>query len=68
VDHELVADIVNRVHPGWGRFATAPSSDHLFSNWATEAESLKHWPTGTFNPAFIGMLKGWIREVMKTRG
>lgn len=68
VDHQLVADIVNSVHPGWGKFETAPSSDHIFSNWPTEAESLQHWPTGTFNPAFIGMLKSWIEDVMKGKG
>ncbi len=68
VDHRLVADIVNRAHPGWGRFATAPSSDHIFSNWATEAESLKHFPGGTFNPAFIGMLRDWIDERIRSKG
>jgi pimeloyl-ACP methyl ester carboxylesterase len=65
VDHRLVADIVNKVHPGWGKFVTAPSSDHLFSNWPTEAESLSHWPRGDFNPAFIGILKSWITDVMQ---
>jgi pimeloyl-ACP methyl ester carboxylesterase len=67
VDHQLVADIVNSVHPGWGSFATAPSSDHIFSDWPTEAESLKHFPAGAFNPAFLGMMKDWIGEVMKGR-
>ncbi len=65
VDHQLIADIVNSVHPGWGKAVLAPSSDHLFSDWPTEAESLKHWPKGTFNPAFIGIMKGWIEDVMK---
>ncbi len=67
VDHQLVADIVNRVHPGWGRAVTVPASDHLFSNWATEAESLKHWPAGTFNPAFIAVMKDWVAEVMQAK-
>ena len=67
VDHQLVADIVNSVHPGWGRAVVVPGSDHLFSSWATEAESLKHWPTGTFNPAFIGIMKDWIAEVMRSK-
>ena len=66
VDHQLIADIVNRVHPGWGRFDTEPASDHLFNNWATEAESLQHWPLGTFNPAFIERLQTWIADVMKS--
>lgn len=65
VDHRLVADIVNKTHPGWGTFATAPSSDHLFSNWKTEAESLSHWPKGDYNPAFERMMEEWVDGVMK---
>ena len=67
VDHQLVADMVNAAHPGWGKFATAPHSDHLFSNWPSQAESLKHWPTGDFNPAFLTLLKGWVEDVMQGR-
>lgn len=63
-DHKLIADIVNKVHPGWGRFAIAPSSDHLFHNFATEAESLKNFQRGTFNNGFTAMMKDWIRGVM----
>jgi hypothetical protein len=29
------------------------------------ADSLKHWPKGDFNPAFIGMLETWIDGIMK---
>ncbi len=67
VDHKLIADAVNKVHPGWGRWATAPSSDHLFNNYATEFESQKNWPRGTFNMAFTRMLRNWIDDVMKGR-
>ena len=65
VDHRLVADIVNREHPGWARAVEIPASDHIFSNWQTEAESLEHWPTGAFNPAFIDTMRGWIAAVMQ---
>jgi pimeloyl-ACP methyl ester carboxylesterase len=68
VDHELIADIVNRAHPGWGRYASLPSSDHGFSNWPTEAESMQHASSGTFNPAFTALMKGWIDEVRKSAG
>jgi hypothetical protein len=64
VDHRLVADIVNKAHPGWGKFVIAPSSDHLFSNWKTEADSLAHWPKGNFNPAFVRILEAWVDGVM----
>ncbi len=68
VDHQLVADIVNSVHPGWGKVAVAPGSDHLFNDWPTEAESLKHWPQGRFNPGFIAIMKDWMAEVMRAKG
>jgi len=68
VDHQLVADIVNAGHPGWGRFATAANSDHLLNDWPTEAESLKHYPAGTFNPAFLTIMKAWVDEVLEDRG
>jgi pimeloyl-ACP methyl ester carboxylesterase len=63
VDHQLIADIVNREHPGWGRFEKVPDSDHVFANWKTEAESMQHFPAGDFNPAFIGMMQKWIAGV-----
>ena len=66
-DHKLIADIVNRVHPGWGKFAIAPSSDHLFHNFPTEQESMKNFQRGTFNLAFSKMMKEWIQEVMKSK-
>ncbi|MEQ1823589.1 MAG: alpha/beta fold hydrolase [Fimbriimonadaceae bacterium] len=65
-DHKLIADIVNRVHPGWGQFAIAPSSDHLFHNFPTEAESMKNFQKGTFNIGFSKMMKDWIKDVMKS--
>lgn len=65
VDHQLIADIVNRANPGWGKSVTAPSSDHLFHNYATEPEALRGYSRGKFNPAFTGIMKAWIQEVMK---
>ncbi|MGO9917944.1 MAG: alpha/beta fold hydrolase [Isosphaeraceae bacterium] len=66
-DHKLIADIVNRAHPGWGKSAVLPGSDHIFHNFATESESLKNFKTGKFNPAFIKMTKDWIDAVMASR-
>lgn len=66
-DHKLIADIVNRAHPGWGKSAVLPDSDHLFHNFATETESLKGFRTGKFNPAFIKMTKDWIDAVMASK-
>jgi pimeloyl-ACP methyl ester carboxylesterase len=66
-DHKLIADIVNRAHPGWGKSAVLPGSDHLFHNFATEPESLKNFRSGKFNPAFIKMTKDWIDAVMASK-
>jgi pimeloyl-ACP methyl ester carboxylesterase len=66
-DHKLIADIVNRTHPGWGKSAVLPGSDHLFHDFATESESLKNFRRGKFNPAFIKMTKNWIDAVMDSR-
>lgn len=65
VDHQLTADIVNRAHPGWGEALSLPDSDHIFSNWPTEAESQQHFPKGDFNPAIVGVMTKWVAERMK---
>ncbi len=66
-DHKLIADIVNRKNPGWGKFEIAPSSDHLFHNFATEPESLKNFQKGKFNLEFTRMMKAWMEEVGKAK-
>ncbi|MFM9872074.1 MAG: hypothetical protein ACKVQS_01260, partial [Fimbriimonadaceae bacterium] len=66
-DHKLMADIVNRAHPGWGEFVIAPSSDHLFHNFPTEQESMKNFQKGKFNPAFIKIMKDWILKSMSEK-
>lgn len=63
-DHKLIADIINRAHPGKGKFLLLPKSDHLFHEFATEQESLRKFQRGTFNNDFSRVLKDWIREVM----
>ena len=63
-DHKLIADIVNREHPGWGKFVVLPDSDHLFHNFSTEQESMKNFQKGTFNNAFSKVMKDWIKDVM----
>lgn len=67
VDHKLIADIVNKAHPGWGKSVVLPNSDHLFHNFATEPESLRNFQKGKFNPAFAALMKDWIKEVMASK-
>lgn len=65
VDHRLIAEVVNAVHPGYGKSLTLPASDHLFHDWPTEADSLRNFGKGKFNPAFIQVMRGWIDEVLR---
>lgn len=67
-DHKLIADIVNRVHPGYGSFVLQPNSDHLFHNFATEQESIRNFQHGKFNNAFAKTMKDWIEKVMAEKG
>lgn len=63
VDHRLIADIVNRKHPGNGTFAIAPNSDHLLHAFATEQESARNFQRGAFSSEFTSMLRDWIAKV-----
>jgi len=63
VDHKLIADIVNRAHPGWGRFESVPNSDHLFHEFQTEADSLRNFSKGMFTTTFTKLMKEWILKL-----
>jgi pimeloyl-ACP methyl ester carboxylesterase len=67
VDHKLIADIVNRANPGWGKSVVLPDSDHLFHMYKTELESMMGAQKGKFNIAFAVLLKEWIAEVLATK-
>lgn len=67
VDHKLIADIVNREHPGWGTWEVFPDSDHLFHKFATEQESIKNFQKGKFNNAFAKRMMDWIKGVMAAK-
>jgi pimeloyl-ACP methyl ester carboxylesterase len=70
-DHELIARLVNRSHPGHGRFLELAGSDHGFARAASQAESLARGRSGgaEFNPAIVGALTAWADEITeRTRG
>jgi pimeloyl-ACP methyl ester carboxylesterase len=52
VDHQLIADMVNRANPGYEKFEVIPDSDHLFHGWKTQRDSIQNFGKGTYNPAF----------------
>lgn len=64
-DHKLIADLTNRIHPGWGKFEIVPDSDHLFHKFATEQESMRNWQKGTYSSNFSKRMMEWIREVIQ---
>jgi len=63
-DHKLIVDIINRVHPRWGKFVLLPNSDHLFHNFATEQDSLRNFQKGSFNNDFSRVVKDWIAGIV----
>ena len=62
-DHKLVADIVNKKHPGKGTFAIAPNSDHLLHAFETEQDSVRNFQRGKFSSTFTTMLIDWMAKV-----
>jgi len=67
-DHELIAEIVNKYHPGNGIFTTIPKSDHSF----TKVNDLKHssdmwrnwnYKSKNFNPEIIDVLINWMQKL-----
>jgi pimeloyl-ACP methyl ester carboxylesterase len=67
VDHKLIADIVNREHPGWGTWEVFPESDHLFHKFTTEQDSIRNFQRGKFNNAFAKRMMDWIKGVMAAK-
>lgn len=62
-DHKLIADIVNRSHPGKGKFVVAPNSDHLLHAFETEQDSMRQFQRGKFSDSFTKILSEWIADV-----
>jgi pimeloyl-ACP methyl ester carboxylesterase len=64
-DHELIARLVNRSHPGHGRFLELAGSDHGFARAQSQAASFALARKGgaEFNPALVGALLGWADEI-----
>jgi pimeloyl-ACP methyl ester carboxylesterase len=64
VEHELLADLVNRHHPGRGRFVEVEGCDHGFAHHATEAASFAARGRGPFHPRVLEVTLAWMREVL----
>lgn len=61
-DHEMIAEIVNRGRPGSARFVAIPKMDHLFYTHESMEQSFKDYASGTFDPALVTLMVGWLKE------
>ena len=64
-DHVLIADIVNRYHPGKGTYLQLKNSDHGFVEAESMEKSYNKEYGELFNPQIIEELYGWMNEIMK---
>lgn len=69
-DHKLIAEIVNKYHPGMAQYLMLPNSDHAFTKTESLRHSAENWGNGkyrmnNFNPAIIEALDSWMQETMK---
>ena len=69
-DHQWVADIVNRYHPGNGKFVLVPKSDHAFTYNETLEDAAKNWTNRAYrlthyNDTASKILLEWINSVRK---
>jgi pimeloyl-ACP methyl ester carboxylesterase len=65
-DHRGIARIVNRAHPGKGRYLELTASDHGFARADDPAASFaaaSNGPGGEFNPAIVEALLAWADAV-----
>lgn len=64
-DHQLIADICNRVKPGSGEFKLMKNLDHLFNSWPSEKDALINYTKGDFDPAITNTLLEWANKNRK---
>jgi len=65
VDHPMIADVVNKVHPGKAQFVEIPNSDHAFRNVASQKESQEFWSRGgkEMNLGICDTLTAWADKI-----
>ena len=69
-DHQLIARIVNRAHPGHGEFRALEGSDHGFYRMKDQKESFEKWgrPGSEFNPEIVAVLREWSDRIAGQTG
>lgn len=61
-DHEMIAQIVNRNHPGTAQFVAIPKMDHLFHINESMKKSFDDYASGKFDPSLITLIVDWIKR------
>lgn len=61
-DHEMIAQTVNRNHPGKARFVAVPKMDHLFHINDSQQKSFDNYASGKFDPAVLKLMVDWLKE------
>jgi pimeloyl-ACP methyl ester carboxylesterase len=64
-DHELIAALVNRDHPGHGTFAPIAGADHGFARAESYRDALRRSTPEEFNPAVLETLRAWAERVVR---
>lgn len=64
-DHPLIVEIVNKAHPGHGKYVRLENSDHAFKRTESMPDSFRRWgQPGEFNSNVVEALKSWTRSVL----
>lgn len=61
-DHEMIARIVNKNHPGTAQFVAIPKMDHLFHINESMQKSFDDYASGKFDPSIITLIVDWIKR------
>jgi alpha-beta hydrolase superfamily lysophospholipase len=67
-DHRMIADLVNRAHPGRGTFLALEGIDHGFHRGDSPEARFKEARAGgpaEFNPLIIETLRGWADKLAR---
>ncbi len=60
-DHEIIAALANRNHPGNGSFLELPGTNHLLYRFSTPEEAFKNAPSGHYNPQATTAILDFLR-------
>ncbi|HBY64409.1 MAG TPA: hypothetical protein DEH78_31700 [Solibacterales bacterium] len=61
VDHELIAEVVNRLRPGTARFAAIPGTDHNFMSFETAEKAFRR-EGGRYNEEAGRTIVNFVRD------